>query len=176
MTTYVSSDHHFNHKNIIEYCDRNFRTVDEMNSVMIEKWNDVVNEDDAVIHVGDIAYTDSEETVEDYLNRLNGNITLIEGNHDSAVDISTISIPFAESMVIRKGKYRFFVTHRFESVPDSWTEWIIHGHSHNNTPFIRYDKNSVNVSVDVTDYKPVSLTKISSILDDMGNGQSKIHI
>ena len=39
MATFVCSDHHFNHTNIITYCDRPFDSVGEMNEFMIDAWN-----------------------------------------------------------------------------------------------------------------------------------------
>jgi len=39
MTTYITADQHWFHENIIEYCDRSFASVDQMNYYMIKKWS-----------------------------------------------------------------------------------------------------------------------------------------
>jgi len=46
MKIFITADHHFHHKNIIEYCKRPFKTVEEMDNVMTEKWNRKVGKDD----------------------------------------------------------------------------------------------------------------------------------
>lgn len=54
MTEYVISDTHFFHRNIIDYCKRPFKSVEEMNSEMIRKWHRRVKPDDIVYHLGDV--------------------------------------------------------------------------------------------------------------------------
>ena len=53
---YYLSDLHFGHANAIKFDARPFADVDEMDRVMIEKWNGVVGDDDDVYIVGDFCY------------------------------------------------------------------------------------------------------------------------
>ena len=42
QNTYWTSDTHFSHANVIKYCNRPFKNVDEMNATLIENWNKTV--------------------------------------------------------------------------------------------------------------------------------------
>lgn len=43
---YILSDTHLGHESIIEYCDRLFGSVEEMNEQLVANWNELVNEHD----------------------------------------------------------------------------------------------------------------------------------
>ena len=75
------SDPHFGHQNIIKYCDRPFKSTDEMNEFIIERWNLIVKKDDIVFILGDIAFGGSG-LFEQVIPKLNGKKYLILGNHD----------------------------------------------------------------------------------------------
>ena len=79
---YFISDLHINHAKIIEYDARPFADVEEMNRVLIENWNNVVNEDDIVFHLGDFSVGGAVEWT-NLLDQLHGRIFLILGNHDN---------------------------------------------------------------------------------------------
>lgn len=84
---YLISDSHFFHFNIIKYCHRPYKTVEEMNEDIIEKWNSVVNPGDVVWHLGDFAFFSKKDHEKIYklIQNLNGDINLLLGNHDRHV-------------------------------------------------------------------------------------------
>ena len=75
--TWLISDTHFDHANIIDLCARPFVDVDEMNNILMDNWNDTVNKQDKVYFLGDMGNPKNY-----WLNQLNGEIVVIEGNHD----------------------------------------------------------------------------------------------
>lgn len=80
---YYIADCHFFHRGIIKLDGRPFETVEEMNDVMVEKWNNVVK-DDTVYVLGDLTYSATQEQVNTLLWELRGNKVLITGDHDKA--------------------------------------------------------------------------------------------
>lgn len=81
---FFTSDTHFGHKNIIDYCQRPFNNADEMDKALIENWNTKVRHTDTIFHLGDVMMKNKANRVE-YLNQLNGKKYLIRGNHDYKV-------------------------------------------------------------------------------------------
>lgn len=77
---YFTSDLHFWHQNVIRYCNRPYKTVEEMNEDMVNKWNSIVKPEDDVYVLGDFSL--AFRPVEIYSFRLNGNKYLVPGNHD----------------------------------------------------------------------------------------------
>ena len=74
---YLISDLHLDHDNIIDYCDRPFSSVEEMNDVLVEHWNTVVDPDDEVLYGGDLTIRTSAAALLDWLNELNGEIVFL---------------------------------------------------------------------------------------------------
>ena len=97
---FFTADLHFNHKNIIKYCDRGafrnhpefrggterlFSGVKEMNEYLITQWNRTVTDEDTVYLLGDVAFGNKDEAIS-LCNRLKGHKVLIYGNHDLKCD------------------------------------------------------------------------------------------
>ena len=78
---FVTADHHFGHKNILKYQNRSrpFDSVDEMDAVMIDRWNEMVSDDDVVFHLGDFTLGDN---IKKYISQLKGVINVVPGGHD----------------------------------------------------------------------------------------------
>lgn len=85
MKTYITSDLHFGHTNIMKFCPvtrARFRNdVSYMDNAMIKEWNDIVEQDDLVYILGDVAFCNAQKATE-IMHRLNGTKILVEGNHD----------------------------------------------------------------------------------------------
>ena len=87
MTVYFSADHHFGHGNILSYehsarrneLGRKFKSVEEMNSYLIRRWNERIKPGDTIYYLGDLAY---KSDVAKVLPLLHGRKVLIVGNHD----------------------------------------------------------------------------------------------
>ncbi len=160
----LSADLHLGHTGVINYYSRPFPpgATAEMDDVLIGNWNASLEPDRQVYYLGDFTYKADIETNLSYISKLNGSIVWIRGNHDT-------SIPEAEdSAVISYGGIEFLLVHNPKHVPASWTGWVIHGHTHNNRlneyPFFSGAKRTVNVSVEVTGYKPVYLADIVTLV------------
>ena len=78
MARFFTSDTHWGDDRFNLFY-RPFKTVQEQEDYLVEKWNSVVGPDDEVFHVGDFATTDEGLEV---VKRLNGKIHLIMGNYD----------------------------------------------------------------------------------------------
>ena len=80
---FLIGDLHFGHRNIIKYCNRPFKDVDDMTEQLIKNWNNAVGANDIIYVVGDFALCGKQKIVE-IGQRLNGRKRLILGNHDQA--------------------------------------------------------------------------------------------
>lgn len=80
--TYYIADTHFGHENIIEMCNRPFSNIDEMNSVMINRWNKKVKGNDTIYVIGDMFFRCGEPEL--ILKQLKGKKRLLIGNHDGS--------------------------------------------------------------------------------------------
>lgn len=177
METYFISDTHFNHVETIEEFDRPFSTVDEMNKALINRWNSKVGDGDRVIFVGDLAHAQTENELWTWLGRLNGDIVLLDGNHNPVPrsSFSNCSLPLKTDYQLEKDGYEFYCAHKLEWIPDSWPGWSVYGHVHNRYPnehrFIEPENKWINVSAELVDFTPVSITRLTKWID---SGQTYI--
>ena len=85
MKTWITSDTHWGHQNIMKFCPvsrARFRNeVDYMNEAMVREWNDLIEPADLVYILGDVAFLPAQKAAE-YMKRCNGTKILVEGNHD----------------------------------------------------------------------------------------------
>jgi calcineurin-like phosphoesterase family protein len=166
--TWFTSDHHFDHRNIVTYCNRPWETVEEMNEALVERWNMRVAPADEVYVLGDFTLHGKPERIDYWLARLNGTKHLIRGNHDnrraSAKAAGWASVRELADVTVENRKLRLF-HYPIHDWPGP--RLLLHGHCHGTRGtvragrFKRYETACmVDVGVDVWGYQPVSLTEI----------------
>ena len=163
---YLIADLHLGHANIIRYCSRPFLVSDvrEMVHVLIKNWNYTVSPSGRVYYLGDLRYGTEALPALQYRQKLKGNITFIEGNHDEP---EPGAVP---SSLLDYGGFRFLLVHDPADCRSAFDGWVIHGHHHNNDlrhyPFIDFEHRRINVSAEVIGYSPVNLKEICELIDD----------
>jgi len=160
---YLIGDTHFDHANIIRYCKRPFSNVRVMNRILVNNWNNTVKPKDTVYFLGDWAFGRSSRPARYWVRRLNGHVISIRGSHDTRAR----GIKLYNSRILNYDGYKFLLIHKPDEKPADWHGWIIHGHKHNNNmskyPFINGKTKTINVGVELTNYRPISLDFLLSL-------------
>lgn len=169
---YYISDTHFGDERIMKLSKRPFLDVDEMNNVLIEKWNDKVSDCDDVYIVGDFALND--QTANAALNGLNGRLHLIICNHDNLSEetlkrFSTVSQILTINDSGRSVSLCHYPLLSYEN--SIYGGYHIFGHIHNNTADIAYKiteniPHIYNCGVDVNDFAPQTLDELKNRKND----------
>lgn len=154
---YFIADTHFNHENIIKYCNRPFRDVEEMNEVIINNWNSVVSKYDTIYHLGDVRFGSSDE-LRKIVKGLNGKKILVRGNHDyKRGEAYWKSIGFEEVYKRKLVLGNLVLTHRPIQVEKGFIN--VFGHIHNMPLDESFNKdNHICVSCEVINYMPIIIT------------------
>jgi len=169
---FFTADHHFGHENIIRFCERPFKDVQEMNQVLIDKWNEKIKPNDDVYHLGDFGLT-HKENLATMLDQLNGKKYLVSGNHESAAKQNKDKFQWIKDYYELKvkdpdcanGVQRIIL---FHYAMRTWRgagrgNWQLYGHSHGTLPDLE-DMLSFDVGVDVHDFYPLSYEEVKIIM------------
>lgn len=167
---YMTSDLHFCHDKDFLYERRGFVSIDEMNETIVHNWNIIVEPEDEVYILGDLMLKDNEKGIE-LLKRLNGQLHIILGNHDTKKRIplyeaceNVVEVTYAKPF--RYKGYHFFLTHYPTYTANIDKESIhqtvinLHGHTHQKNPFFQDHWFMYNVSMDAHDCKPIAMPQI----------------
>ena len=162
--TWVWSDLHLNHGNIIKYCNRPFGDKAEMNAVLLGAWRRDIDPGDTVLNGGDTALAGSlKGPCRDEVRTAPGRKVLVAGNHDFHKKTGRLDPGHHEpavALVIIETEPPLVLTHfPLAEVPPGWVN--LHGHVHNNEP-LRQSPH-VNVCVEHTGYRPVELGRLIAL-------------
>ena len=182
---WFTSDPHFGHKGVIDYCNRPFDSVEEMDEALIKNWNDRVKKGDKIYILGDMFFG-SADHAHGILKRLNGQKFLIYGNHDARLRSGSFEKYFqwrGDLKEIKIDEQRFVLCHFAMRTWHKQHKGAIHlyGHSHGNLPEDPHSL-SMDVGVDACDYAPIHLhdvltrmaLKISNVVSLAEDRENKI--
>lgn len=165
--TWVWSDQHFYHKNIIEYSGRPFSGLDEMHDELLRRYNEVVKPDDVAIWVGDVGFA-ADIVINQMLSKYNGYKILIMGNHDMNHN-KVRYLEFDEIYIcyqVTLPEVNLCFTHYpMGNLPEPNIN--VHGHEHQHPGKVGRKPTTstqhINVCCEYWDYTPVKLEDIIEI-------------
>ena len=149
----VWSDLHIGHANVIGYCDRPFRNVEQMDETLWANWQLGVEPGETLVCVGDMwfGYTEEPRPVPEGHHKL-----LVLGNHDltNSRELKVTEFDEVVALLTSPGDPPLVFTHC--PLPDVPTGFVnIHGHTHQNLR--EPESPHINVSVEQLEYRPIAL-------------------
>jgi calcineurin-like phosphoesterase family protein len=153
---WFTSDLHFQHRNIVKFTDRGIVTTQEDHDEwLIDLWNSTVKKGDLVYHLGDFSFAKGYDSVKNIVQRLNGQIIMIKGNHDREEHLKRLKL---EGMIAKYSMYEEIKiagnpTVLFHFPISSWHRqshgaWHLHGHTHGNLKSDRSIGKMLDVGID----------------------------
>lgn len=152
---FFTSDTHFGHKAAALRFRKGFTCVEEMNKLIIERWNVAVSPNDEVYHLGDFGMASVSKVLHPCFNELNGRIHLVLGNHDNGLPRHFLD-KFASVQYYKEIKIHGVKTILSHYAMRIWNQshygaFMLYGHSHANlSGFGR----SMDVGVDTNNLIP----------------------
>jgi calcineurin-like phosphoesterase family protein len=173
MSIFVTSDLHFNHDKPFLYQPRGYKNIQEMNEDLLKKFNITVSDEDEVWICGDLTLGDLE-SAKYYLERLQGHIHVILGNHDTdnrRIFYESLGWDCQYATIIKYHKWRFYLSH-YPTIVSNYNEdinhlWCLHGHLHEKSCWGNFP-NCYNVCVDAHQGYPINL---DTIIQEIKNKQ-----
>lgn len=153
--------------------DRPYETVEEMNEDLIKVWNETVKKNDTVYNLGDFCFGGYDKWVE-ILEQLNGNIIHIKGNHDSSETLKKLHKNGYLKEIhmigcyLKTHKYVLHMTHYPMEIGMRPRLFSLHGHIHSQESKML---NQINLCVDSPLNfnrkfgQPIKLEELISYLD-----------
>jgi len=170
---FFTSDLHFCHNREFLFKPRGFENIDDMNKAIIERWNNVVSDEDTVYVLGDLVLGGSDGTNKgiELLKQLKGNIRVVIGNHDSDRRVQLYSeLPNVKSILyadyLKYDGYHFYLSHYPTLTGNLEKEHIkqvtinLFGHTHSKERFYKDIPYMYNVAMDAHDCTPVEIHDI----------------
>lgn len=144
-----------------------------MDEKLIENWNERVKPGDKVFHLGDFCFGCKPGP---YIERLNGDIHLINGSHDKWTfnqkaiwfNDGKKKVTISDSAFVRIDTVQLFLAHHAHRVWPKSHYGVCHLYGHSHGRLLR-TPTSVDIGVDCTDFKPWGLEEVLNKLNQNQN-------
>ena len=153
VNVWITSDTHYSHKNICRGVTawrtkegeipvsqtRDFATIEKMNSTIVNNINEVVGQDDMLIHLGDWSFGGFEQIREFWDRIICKNIHLVLGNHDHHIENNRdgsqgLFKSVSHYNTVEIGQFKFRLMHYPISSWDGLGKGVMHLHGHCHLP------------------------------------------
>lgn len=165
---YVISDTHWFHDNIIKYQDRPY----DHETIMVKHWQRAIKSNDTILHLGDLFFG-GRDGYERFEREITPALTgrrkyIILGNHDKRTyDYEALGFQVIKPFTVNYRSYDISFDHyprlfTPRDVKSNTRVFHIHGHIHTNG-YARDEPErwgNINISVELTDYRPVRVTRL----------------
>lgn len=181
MKTFFIADPHFGHRAIIEYENRPFKTVEEMDRALICNWNRVIGKHDKVYLLGDLSFYKDEVTA-DIVQQLQGIKYLVLGNHDSSNVKRYYDMGFHrvyDCPIILDAFWMLSHEPLYININTNMPYANIFGHVHASKLYTNYSSQSFCVSAERIGYTPIAFDEIKRLMgvsDAVSNSLSEEQI
>jgi calcineurin-like phosphoesterase family protein len=177
---------HFSHKNICRGVTnwrlpngevpveqtRDFSTIEKMNTAIVNNINEVVGQDDILIHLGDWSFGGFEQIREFWDRLVCKNIHLVLGNHDHHIrnnreNIQERFLSVSDYLQVRIYDQDFVLSHYPFASWNGLNKGVIHlyGHIHSGYKNKFGNGKKMDVGVDGNDMRPYKLSEIVHMMD-----------
>lgn len=162
---FIIADTHFGDENIRLYEERPFPDTETMDCEIIRRWNETVDEDDLVYHLGDFC-AQGEERCRELARKLHGHKRLLLGNHDLYLSTQKWrEIGFEECYDLPIVLKEFFIlSHEPLYMCRSMPYANLFGHVHNVPSYRSVSCRSACVSVERINYTPILLETLRDMM------------
>lgn len=167
---------------------RDFKSLEDMNEILVKNINKLVKEDDILYHLGDFVMG-GIQNIWNFRKQLScKNIHLILGNHDSHIkdnklinkehdDLNPYTChdlftSVQDVLIVKHGKHEFFLSHypHLSWYHASRGVIMLHGHEHGQLDHLNKAVRRLDVGVDAAknllgEYRPFSIEEVISIVD-----------
>lgn len=169
---FFTADLHFHHHHIINFCNRPYKNVDEMNESIIENWNNKIPKTGTTFILGDVTWQ-ALQTTEHLLDQLNGKKILITGNHDkqSIVSYFEESYDMLGITITDEKEYKKYYVHLCHFPLAEWDRFFhgsyhLHGHQHKSKDMRIVQKNKLDVGLDSNNMIPYSWEDVKNVINN----------